>query len=607
MKHSNSNLRIITAVMLCLFTAALMAQNVKGRITCNGEGVSGVVVSDGYVVTQTDSAGRYSMTSEKKNACVFYTLPRGYEPQTLNGYYPKFWAKLTAKKTVSETHNFTLKKVDNDKYTLVVSTDYHLANRNKDDAQFRNNFVKRMQELKDGATTPVYNTILGDLTWDAYWTSRSYNLNNFKSTMATCKFPLITFPVIGNHDNDPSVAASDSCDFESSAPWRTLMAPRYYSYNLGKIHFVVLDNIIYINKKTKDSYGEGIAGDRNYTCALTDEQLEWLKKDLEYVDKNSTVIVELHAPTYRLNKSTFETVENSTSAKALSDILAPYKEVHYISGHTHFNQNMHPTDYPNITEHNIAAVCAQWWWTGALAGVSVCSDGTPGGYSLWEISGDTIAMMQYMSDSDNEGNQFRVYDMNVVSEYYANNDTIQEYLAKNTKHTNYKNYAKNVLLINVFAYDTSWKIDVYENGTKRTVVRMPSIDDPLSLIAYDIPRYRKSSSYSNDGSKNAHTFFVKCASADKPVTVKVTDNYGNVYTKTITRPGDFSLNIDATQPQVTQYARDLVGIDEVKTKPRKGDGIERIYTLDGVRQPELQKGLNIVIKADGSVKKVLVK
>lgn len=80
------------------------------------------------------------------------------------------------------------------------------------------------------------------------------------------------------------------------------MCPNYYSYNLGKIHYVVLDNIIYQNKKGKGPYKKGVVGERNYKCEITGEQLEWLKKDLAFVDTNTTVVVEFHSPTWVLDK-----------------------------------------------------------------------------------------------------------------------------------------------------------------------------------------------------------------------------------------------------------------------------------------------------------------
>ena len=52
--------RIMLALTLCWLTATSAAQNVSGRITCEGKGIAGVTVSDGYVVTQTDENGNYN-------------------------------------------------------------------------------------------------------------------------------------------------------------------------------------------------------------------------------------------------------------------------------------------------------------------------------------------------------------------------------------------------------------------------------------------------------------------------------------------------------------------------------------------------------------------
>ena len=115
--------RIMLALTLCWLTATRAAQNVSGRITCEGKGIAGVTVSDGYVVTQTDENGNYNINSGKKNGYVFYTLPRGYEPQVKDGFNPMFWAKLNTDVSAKEQHDFSLNKVDNDRYSLVISAD----------------------------------------------------------------------------------------------------------------------------------------------------------------------------------------------------------------------------------------------------------------------------------------------------------------------------------------------------------------------------------------------------------------------------------------------------------------------------------------------------
>ena len=64
-------------------------------------------------------------------------------------------------------------------------------------------------------------------------------------------------------------------------------------------------------------------------------------------------------------------------------------------------------------EHNTAAVCATWWWTGksGYAGNHICKDGSPGGYGVWEIDG-TDARWFYKSMGKPQNYQFRSYDLN---------------------------------------------------------------------------------------------------------------------------------------------------------------------------------------------------
>ena len=276
-------------------TSGALAQNITGKITCGGVGVKGIPVSDGDVIVTTDSNGKYSMTSQKRNGYVFYTLPSGYEPQVKDGFSPQIWALLTSTSTsVSEVHNFVLTKRNNDKFRMVVGADTHLAARNQDVQQFSDQFVRRLHdEVADAGSTPIYSSFLGDLSWDGYWYANNYDLSSLMSTLTNVKYPMILFPVMGNHDNNGGQLAGESCDFLASQPFRRIMCPNYYSYNLGKCHFVVLDDIFYRNvANSGEKYSTGIVGSRNYHNYITQDQLDWLKKDLAYVDKSTPVWVE---------------------------------------------------------------------------------------------------------------------------------------------------------------------------------------------------------------------------------------------------------------------------------------------------------------------------
>ena len=117
-----------------------------------------------------------------------------------------------------------------------------------------------------------------------------------------------------------------------------------------------------------------------------------------------------------------------------------------MSGHTHYNRNV-PTVYGKIYEHVHAAVCGNWWWS------NTNGDGTPNGYGVYDINGSTITNWYYkgvnnaMADRDY---QFRLYRGNIK--------TGGEYEQFQLQH------GDGVLIANVFNYDSSWTIKVYEDG-----------------------------------------------------------------------------------------------------------------------------------------------
>ncbi len=87
--------------------------------------------------------------------------------------------------------------------------------------------------------------------------------------------------------------------------------------------------------------------------------------------KDQLLIINLHIPVHNA-------VKNNSALYAL---LTGYKNVHIMSGHTHYNVNK-ITD--GIYEHNHGAVCGAWW-TGPI-----CEDGTPRGYGVYEVDGTEL-------------------------------------------------------------------------------------------------------------------------------------------------------------------------------------------------------------------------
>ena len=546
--------RFLYAVALLLSAVlSISAQNITGRITCGGRGVRDVIVSDGDEVTQTDKGGYYALQSQKRNGYVFYTLPRGYEPVVEDGFNPRFWSPLHSYDLSEvEVVDFKLTKAKNDRYNILIGADTHLANRSSDLDQFREGFIPCLEKervMADGR--PLYSMLLGDLSWDVYWTQNRFNLHDFMRTLKEMSYDTMLWPVIGNHDNDPSVPSSVETDFLSSAPWRSIVCPNYYSFNLGRVRYVVLDDIYYRNDDDGGKYAEGVAGSRNYDGRITEEQFRWLEKDLSLVrDKTTPIVIALHIPVTRLSGNDFSTVTDKLAGGCslrLFDALKAFQTVHVVSGHTHRNYTTHPSEYPNVTEHNIAAVCAVWWNSGRISGRHNCKDGTPGGYSLWQVNGKKVRW-QYHSMEENGESQMRVYDMNTVRNFYRNDADMRAFLQKYPDRMDYAQWAENVVMVNVFAYDDDWKVELLEEGVPLSVERVVA-EDPFHTLTYDLPAFCKNGSPSpgSMSNRNMHMFQAKARTATAQVTARVTDSFGQVYEHTIRRPHLYDLNMEDSE------------------------------------------------------------
>ena len=529
-------------VLLTLTSVMAAMASVTGTITCDGHAIAGVAVSDGHDVVLTDASGRYSLNSDKRNGYVFYSLPRGYEPMLADGFNPQFWAALVSSDPdINETHDFTLRRVDNDRHTVIIGADPHLARRNSDRTYFKKGFIASLNdEVGRAGDTPVYSILLGDLTWDAFWTQCDYNLHDFMADMKRFKYPMTLWPVIGNHDNDPSVPAGATTDWDAAAQWREVVCPTYYSFNLGQVHYVVLDDIYYLNTAySGETYGEGIAGSRNYSANITAEQIEWLRKDLALVDYSTPVVVCMHIPAWSITRQ-FTYTPRLNNTYTLCSILSNYDQVHIVSGHVHCNYTARPNGFSNITEHNIAAICGSVWQSATLTGHHVCHDGSPAGYMRWTIDGDAL---RWAFKPIHEGErQMRLYDMNTVRDFYNSSSAIRAILNHDPSRVNYSTIDNNVLMVNVFSYDPEWKVSICE-GNRILPCERVYTEDPFHTLAYDVAHYNAQGYYNtyNATSLTTHMFMAHATTATQPVAVRVVDTFGNVYLQAISRPHQYNL------------------------------------------------------------------
>ena len=513
---------------------------VYGIVSSAGVGVENVVVSDGAEVTVTNEKGIYQLKSAKKWGYVFISVPSGYEVPSV-GVLPQFHRALKNSADVVERADFKLEKVDGqDSYKIFMLGDMHLANRTGDLGQF----AQFTSDLTDYMTRhkgeKMYALTLGDMTWDLYWYSNSYYFPQYLNTVNSQIKNLQIFHTMGNHDNDFQTRS----DYDAAVKYVDQICPTYYSFNIGKVHYVVMDDI--------DCSSYDGSTSRNYVKSLSAEQLDWLAKDLSYVAKTTPVVVAMHAQVFYPTTSGFKIDHDPVNTQRLFDILDGYT-VRFVTGHTHKLFNVTPdapiVDGHNFREYNSGSVCASWWWSGNLTpGIHIGTDGTPGGYGIWDVTGTDFQCL-YKSTGWPEEYQFRSYDLNNVHFSMADVPLMPSDISASVKNA-YMQYVNaypqnndNEVLINIWNWNSDWTLSVVDENRKTLPYTEVWAYDPLHIAALSVKRFNNAGLKSTPSfitDKFTHFFKVKADDADTDLVITVKDEFGNEWTENMQRPKAFS-------------------------------------------------------------------
>jgi len=445
----------------------------KGRIHDSGKGIAGVAVTDGFSVVRTDDAGNYQFTADAGAEFVYICVPAGYAFPHKRGI-AEFYRSLEHGRLEND---FVLEKLDRDdrKHNFVVWADTQMISR-KDVEQLMTQSVPDLQRLlRSYPKDTLWHGIgCGDLVWDHF---ELYD--DYKEAVHLCGIPF--YNLIGNHDMDLDARTDD----QSDRTFKGHFGPTYYSFNRGEIHYVMLDNVFYI----------GV--DKKYIGYLTEKQLQWLQRDLALVKPGSTVVVSLHIPTNtgaaRRAQKEEEPGSVVSNRRQLYKLLEPYR-VHFMSGHTHFNDNW---EEGNMMEHNHGTVCGAWW-TGPI-----CGDGTPSGYGVYEVDGGEI-QWHYKSTGMEREKQLRVYGRGTSGEIVAN----------------------------VWNWDRKWKVEWLEDGVVKGVMEQRVGLDPWAVELYAGPELPKKHKFVEPFLTD-HLFFARPSTGARKITVRATDRFGRVYEENV--------------------------------------------------------------------------
>ena len=503
-------------------------------IDCDGKPLKDVVVSDGLIVTRTDERGQYYLRSERKEGFVFISVPKNYKV-AVNRTVPQFFKRFKTGKSTYEINNFILAPENNTASRVLVFTDTHLANRTDDIRQFEASFIPEIKERISEAASekiPLYALALGDLAWDEYWYKNDYSLSDYIKTISVLDIPIYSCP--GNHDNDPEI----SDDFLAAAGFRDNVGPTSYSTNIGDIHYIMMDNTLFHNK------GGNV---QDYEAGFTEDQFKWLEADLKTVPLSSTVVFGTHIQMTRRPDVKGNFIYNFPASfrTRLFSLLENYN-VHFVTGHTHINYTNRISS--TMVEHNIAAVCGTWWWTGYYSNGNcrINGDGSPSGYKVFDIKGNELSWFTKPVGRD-ESYQFRAYDLKnsqITRDLYCPDSktaVTDEFFSKyaNGWDKPENTISTNKILINVFDYAEGWKVEVFENGVERNVTRVDKYD-PLHTVHFNMSRMNSGSKGSTSMTfptgLTSHMFEASASDSTSSIVIKVTDSFGRVWQETMVRP-----------------------------------------------------------------------
>lgn len=375
-------------------------ENKNGVRDANEHGIAGVMVSNGIEVVKTGKRGFYRLPAYE-GMTVFITEPEGYDVPVDYDNIPQFYyhhlpegspelrfGGLEPTGPLPKFVNFPLIKADaKDKFKMIVIGDTQPYS-NTEVSYVRDSLAKEFagMNMKEFEGLLIEGDVAGD---DLGLYPR------FKGIMSTAELPQYYVP--GNHDLDFD-AETDASSFDT---FKREWGPAYYSFDIGQVHFVTLDNVQY-PCENYDGEHDFCDNRADYNGVITDEQLQWLENDLAHVPKDKLVVLSMHVPLVSFVDSQ-SNKHQTDNAAALYDLVADRPALS-LSGHTHTLEHFEPgegdrsdipgldippTPFPQI----ITGAGAGSWWTGDFDedGVPMSYQrlGAKRGFLIFEFDGNT--------------------------------------------------------------------------------------------------------------------------------------------------------------------------------------------------------------------------
>ena len=468
MKHP-----LLLLLICCGLCTAVSARPIRGTVKCGGRPLGGVAVTDGYTFAQSDAQGAFALDADDEALFISVVTPAGYIAPLKEGV-PQFFLPYTPS---AKRFDFELQAWPGTAacYELLAiadpqpKTDEHFE-------RLRTEIIPPLQAATAAKKAQGVNQaaiLLGDIVWDS-----PQLFAKVREQFASLGIPV--YGVIGNHDHD----LNKFTDREATENYRSHFGPTYYAFDMGRTHYVVLDDIVYHGAKKYDEQIDSL-------------QLAWAAEYARRLPAGSRVCVAMHAPAMKAWKGN----QVMESAARLMDAFAGH-ELHFITGHTHVNSNYDIRE--GVVEHNVAQICGNLWYD------PINKDGTPKGYQLFRECGGEFSW-EYRSLGSPAVRQLRVWQPGQVEAFPGS------------------------VVAKIWNWDPCWTVVWYEDGRYRGAMQRIQIVDPDYAAHLD--------SLKNAGRKLAKSqhprisdFYFKARPSASAQTIEVvaTDRFGRRYSERIT-------------------------------------------------------------------------
>lgn len=351
--------------------------NLDGRHQTAEPGIAEVLVSNGLDVVATDADGRYALPV-RADMNLTVVQPSGFEVPVDARQVPQFFhvhkrdgspapfrfGGLPAAGAAPAAVNFPLRRSDvgNDFRCAVIGDSQTYSN--TEVGYFRDSTIADL--LAAGPDAWDCMLYVGDVVGDDLGL-----LDRMLELGAAVGAP--QWLTHGNHDYD--FDATDDAD--SADSWRRIYGPEYYAFEMGKVLFVVIDNVVYpCGEADLALPGREFCGDPDqprYNGRIEARQMQWLENLLAQVPADRLIVISTHIPLVSFADPT-STTHQTDNLPALYALLGRRPALS-LSGHTHTLENHAPDQHFAGWEqavgiealpfrHIVAGAASGAWWQG---------------------------------------------------------------------------------------------------------------------------------------------------------------------------------------------------------------------------------------------------